>query len=63
MAPFAAFEHAVDLHGDGSLYVVDLPGHMQGHIGAAARVAPGSFVLLAADACHHRSAMRRACEK
>ncbi|KAK1690032.1 beta-lactamase-like protein [Colletotrichum godetiae] len=36
----------------GSLYVVDLPGHLPGHLGLLARVGPQSWVLLIGDACH-----------
>lgn len=56
ISPFATFERAFDYYGDGSLYIVDAPGHMLGHVAAMARVAPNSFVLFAGDACHHRQA-------
>lgn len=37
---------------DGSLYAVDLPGHLPGHLGLLARVGPQSWVMLIGDACH-----------
>lgn len=52
--PFGAFETAHDLYGDGSLYLVDAPGHVQGHMVAAARVGPDAFVFLCGDTCHNR---------
>ncbi|KAI0694341.1 beta-lactamase-like protein [Cytidiella melzeri] len=53
LSPFASFERAVDFHGDGSLYLVDAPGHFRGHLAAVARVAPGRFVFLGGDTCHN----------
>ena len=55
LAPFGPFTCAVDLYGDGSFYLVDAPGHLPGHLIAAARVAPGAFVFLGGDACHNRA--------
>lgn len=54
-APWGPFARAVDLYGDGTLYLVDTPGHLPGHVAAAARVAPGAFVFLAGDTCHNRA--------
>ncbi|KAJ3555475.1 hypothetical protein NM688_g2558 [Phlebia brevispora] len=54
VSPLATYEHAIDFFGDGSLYLVSVPGHIPGHMGALARVAPNSFVFLAADICHNR---------
>ncbi|KAF7798135.1 hypothetical protein EIP86_009350 [Pleurotus ostreatoroseus] len=54
-SPFGPFTHAVDLYADGSLYLVDAPGHIPGHLAAAARVGPGAFVFLAGDCCHARA--------
>ncbi|OAX36302.1 hypothetical protein K503DRAFT_313850 [Rhizopogon vinicolor AM-OR11-026] len=52
--PMGSFDRAIDLFGDGSLYLVDAPGHMSGHMVALARIASNAFVLLAADTCHSR---------
>ena len=46
--------HALDYFGDGSLYIIDAPGHLHGHLIAAARVGPNTFVFLAGDSCHGR---------
>jgi len=52
--PMGSFDRAINLFGDGSLYLIDAPGHMSGHIAALARIASNAFVLLAADTCHSR---------
>jgi glyoxylase-like metal-dependent hydrolase (beta-lactamase superfamily II) len=51
---------ALDYFGDGSFYLLDMPGHTVGHIGALARVTsnPASFVLLVGDAMHHPGEIR-----
>ena len=54
VAPFGPYERAIDFFGDGSFYLVDSPGHLAGHLGAAARVAHDSFVFIAGDTCHNR---------
>lgn len=57
--PLGSFTHAVDVFGDGALYLVDAPGHAPGHQMALVRVTAGregeedSFVLLAGDCYHH----------
>lgn len=50
----AHFSHAIDFFGDGSLYLIDAPGHLQGHTNILARTGPGRWVYLAGDACHDR---------
>lgn len=54
LSPLGTFERAIDFYGDGSLYLVEAPGHVAGHLCALARVAPNSFIFLAADTCHNR---------
>lgn len=53
---------AFDFFGDGSFYLLDAPGHCQGHLCGFARVtaspAQDSFVFLGADACHHPGILR-----
>ncbi|KAF3403701.1 Cytochrome P450 monooxygenase andK [Penicillium rolfsii] len=44
----------MDIFGDGSLLVVDVPGHLPGHINLLARTGPGALVYLAGDTCHDR---------
>lgn len=46
---FGAFDHGLDLFGDGSLVIVDLSGHTAGSIGAWANLPEGP-ALLAGDA-------------
>jgi glyoxylase-like metal-dependent hydrolase (beta-lactamase superfamily II) len=38
---------------DGTVYIVDSPGHVPGHLNALIRIAEDKWVYLAADACHH----------
>jgi glyoxylase-like metal-dependent hydrolase (beta-lactamase superfamily II) len=52
--PFAHFPHAIDVFRDGSLFIIDAPGHLQGHLNLLARTGPTSWVYLAGDACHDR---------
>ena len=53
--PLGPFAHALDLFGDGAMYVVDAPGHVPGHINLLARTSPdGAWVLLAGDSAHDR---------
>ncbi|KAF9468590.1 Metallo-hydrolase/oxidoreductase [Collybia nuda] len=48
------FPRALDFHGDGSLYIVDSPGHIAGHITILARTSSdGSWIYLAGDSVHH----------
>ncbi|KAI0317780.1 Metallo-hydrolase/oxidoreductase [Amylostereum chailletii] len=52
-APIGPFERAVDWFGDGSLYIVDAPGHLPGHINVLARTSSdGGWVYLAGDSAH-----------
>lgn len=48
----ASFPAVIDFFGDGSLYVVDSPGHFPGHIALLARVAKNRWVLMGGDCCH-----------
>lgn len=49
--PVGPFERALDFFGDGSLYIVDAPGHIAGHVNALVRVKTG-WVYLAGDTAH-----------
>ena len=44
--------NAIDFFGDGSLYLIDSPGHLQGHTNALLRVKPDKWVYLGGDCCH-----------
>ncbi|OAA60328.1 metallo-beta-lactamase superfamily protein [Niveomyces insectorum RCEF 264] len=48
IGPFPAH----DFYGDGSLYLLDTPGHWPGHLCALARTTPDTFVFLGGDICH-----------
>jgi glyoxylase-like metal-dependent hydrolase (beta-lactamase superfamily II) len=50
--PLAGFPAAIDFYNDGSLYVIDAPGHLPGHINLLARIAPKKWVYLGGDCCH-----------
>ncbi|KAJ7794636.1 putative N-acyl homoserine lactonase AttM [Mycena olivaceomarginata] len=49
---------AFDYFGDGSFYLLDVPGYQAGHVCGLARVTPTNFVLLGADTCHHPGILR-----
>ncbi|KAK6224131.1 hypothetical protein LQW54_000278 [Pestalotiopsis sp. IQ-011] len=45
--------YMLELNGsNGSVYVIDLPGHLSGHTGLLVHTGPQRWVLLAGDACH-----------
>ncbi|KAI0028870.1 Metallo-hydrolase/oxidoreductase [Vararia minispora EC-137] len=47
------FEHALDLLGDGSAYIIDSPGHLPGHINLLVRTSTdGAWAHFAADSVH-----------
>ncbi|ORY29316.1 beta-lactamase-like protein [Naematelia encephala] len=52
--PVGCFDHGVDWFGDGSLWIIDAPGHCAGHIMALCRVTvdPSTYILLGGDASH-----------
>ncbi|KAK7048257.1 Metallo-beta-lactamase superfamily protein [Favolaschia claudopus] len=53
---------AHDFFGDGSLYLLDVPGHFPGHVCGLARVTLCTFLLLGGDACHHAGMLRPTAE-
>ncbi|KAH8898471.1 hypothetical protein GQ53DRAFT_881643 [Thozetella sp. PMI_491] len=50
--PLGGFPNALDLFGDGSVYVIDSPGHLYGHVNLLARVGENRYVFLGGDCCH-----------
>jgi len=50
--PLAGFPFAIDFFGDGSLYVIDSPGHLYGHVNLLARIGEFKYVYLGGDCCH-----------
>lgn len=52
--PLGPFPHALDFYSDGSLYIIDSPGHLTGHINILARTSSdGAWIYLAGDSAHH----------
>ncbi|KAJ7771585.1 beta-lactamase-like protein [Mycena metata] len=49
---------ALDYFGDGSFYLLNMPGHLGGHMSALARVTPSTFIVLGADTGHHPGQLR-----
>lgn len=49
----------MDIFQDGSVLLVDAPGHLPGHMNILARTGPDKYVYLAGDACHDRRIMTR----
>ncbi|KAK8090392.1 hypothetical protein PG997_005353 [Apiospora hydei] len=56
---------AHDFFGDGSFYLLDTPGHTQGHLSALARTTKAAtdgeddtFILMGGDLCHHGGELR-----
>jgi glyoxylase-like metal-dependent hydrolase (beta-lactamase superfamily II) len=56
--PTGILPRVLDLFHDGSVMIVDAPGHLPGHINLLARTSPTTSVYLAGDACHDRRIMR-----
>ena len=50
--PLATFPAAIDYFGDGSVYVIDTPGHITGHVNLLTRCGPRKWVYLGGDCCH-----------
>jgi hypothetical protein len=51
---FGAFEKAFDFFGDGSLWVIQAPGHMPGNLICCCRIQSGEWVILGSDCAHSR---------
>lgn len=53
--------HTIDVFSDGSLFIVNAPGHLPGHINLLCRVSanPNRYIYLAGDACHDRRILTR----
>jgi len=50
--PLAGFPATIDFFNDGSLYIIDAPGHLYGHVNVLARIGPKKWVYLGGDCCH-----------
>ncbi|KAI4102745.1 MAG: hypothetical protein LQ339_004484 [Xanthoria mediterranea] len=47
-----------DFFGDGSFYILDVPGHAIGHISGLARTTSDTFVFMGGDVCHFGGSYR-----
>ncbi|KAJ9654694.1 hypothetical protein H2198_006284 [Neophaeococcomyces mojaviensis] len=52
--PIGPFDASLDLFGDGTIYIVDAPGQLPGHINLLCRTGPGKFICLCGDAFHDK---------
>lgn len=50
--PLSVFPNALDFFGDGSLFVIDSPGHLYGHVNLLARLSEDKYLYLGGDCCH-----------
>ncbi|XP_062506986.1 uncharacterized protein LOC134183456 isoform X3 [Corticium candelabrum] len=58
LSALGPFERTIDMYGDGSIYLVDLPGPCEGHMGILTRT-EGSWVLLPGLAIYLRENYQR----
>jgi hypothetical protein len=56
---FGPLRNVIDVFSDGSVCLVNSPGHLDGHLNLLARLGPGKFLYLAGDACHDRRILRK----
>jgi glyoxylase-like metal-dependent hydrolase (beta-lactamase superfamily II) len=56
--PHGNLPRTLDIFRDGSLLIVDAPGHLPGHINLLAKTSQTQSIYLAGDACHDRRIMR-----
>jgi glyoxylase-like metal-dependent hydrolase (beta-lactamase superfamily II) len=52
--PYNHLPHTLDVFNDGSLFIVDAPGHLPGHVNILAQISETQQVYLAGDSCHDR---------
>lgn len=50
--PFSGFPRTIDFFGDRSVYVIDSPGHVHGHVNLLVRISAKKYVYLGGDCCH-----------
>ena len=43
---------AWDYFGDGSVYIINAPGHATGHVSALVRTTPDTAIFMGGDLCH-----------
>ena len=49
---------AYDYFGDGSVYILNVPGHAVGHISALVRTTPDTAIFMGGDVCHFTGDIR-----
>lgn len=59
--PLGLFPFAHDFFGDGSFYIINAPGHVNGHLNGLARIGPKRWVLLGSDSCHDTRLLDGTC--
>lgn len=52
----------LDIFNDGTVKIVNAPGHLPGHINLLVKTSSGAQIYLAGDACHDRRIMRKELE-
>lgn len=52
--PHGRCPQTLDIFNDGSVYIVNAPGHLPGHINILAQISETHQIYLAGDACHDR---------
>ena len=52
--PFGTFDKALDYFGDGSMWIIQAPGHMPGNLICAVKIKEGDWVILGSDCAHSR---------
>lgn len=61
--PIGPFPRAFDFFRDGSLYLIDSPGHLRGHMNVLARTSSdGGWIYLAGDSAHNWRLLRDQAE-
>jgi glyoxylase-like metal-dependent hydrolase (beta-lactamase superfamily II) len=60
--PAGPFPETHDHFGDGSLFIVNSPGHLAGHINLLVRVEAEKWIYLAGDSCHDVRILRGEAE-
>jgi glyoxylase-like metal-dependent hydrolase (beta-lactamase superfamily II) len=61
--PYETFAHGLDLYGDGSIVLVETPGHSHGHLSVFVNLASGKRFLLAGDTAWVRDNYARPARK
>jgi len=60
--PLGPFPSSHDFFSDGSLFIINAPGHLAGHINLLIRTSPDQWIYLAGDSCHDARILHGECE-